>query len=948
MIKDINYSGYSAVPDDYQAPDGDLSLSLNLINEDGALKGIPAPEHIMDIAQGHEVLLIHSVPQQDNIIVLSGNRSRAFSLLWLKKDESALSTSQAVEIHDSDLNTLLSIVPVGNTLAVATTSGVFYILWKDSTYKFLGSKPPFLPIRFGAFKVNDLTKSSSTIYSDVPAATYTRYTSTGGGASHPRGENWSDADDNFWNEVSNQSLGLLLSEVNDKVTAHGYVYQPFFLRYAYKLYDGSYSWHSAPILILVNIIRPEIKISCAAADGDSSMKITCQLDVPYFSVAYKILGDLPLLKEWDDIITGIDVFFTAPIYTYDQGAKMAEPVLRSSFYRNTFYGYGGKDSGRNSHFGTAPSESGNSDAELDKDSAGDAFIGHYCHSQLAGTGKPDGLYVDHVMKDYSSLNDLVCDLRPNARFNDKIQTESIFYKVCSLSLDELELKEEMRQLPIEKCDLANITTLPTLPDDFNSHAIICPESLHSYNQRLLMSGLSIKPAIPFPFSSYAQAADVVSTAEEALQPEEVRVFTRVNGVKCVSKYQLSGGSGAPVPYPFNDSFPRYIFHPDPSAYQMEIRSVSGKLFTLPLKQHPFLNGSYWFGGLGVEPTNVWENTDDTTNESANISNRIYVSEVNNPFCFPAQYAVSIGCQHVYGVSSAAKALSQGQFGQFPLYAFTDEGVWALEISSTGVISARQPITRDVCINPQGITQIDSAVLFPTDRGIMLISGSQTQCISESINSEFPFNPLSLPGFRKLHSMLHPSEDSCFPLIPFTRFLKGCAMVYDYSHQRIIVYNKDFSYSYVFSLKSQLWGMMFSDILYGVKSYPDALAVSSGNGLVDFAASHLAEDGNPDPAPVGALFLTRPLKLDAADVLKTIDTIIQRGNFRKDHVQSVLYGSRDLYNWHLVWSSKDHYLRGFRGTPYKYFRIALLCSLSEDESIFGASLQFTPRQTNQPR
>ena len=101
-------------------------------------------------------------------------------------------------------------------------------------------------------------------------------------------------------------------------------------------------------------------------------------------------------------------------------------------------------------------------------------------------------------------------------------------------------------------------------------------------------------------------------------------------------------------------------------------------------------------------------------------------------------------------------------------------------------------------------------------------------------------------------------------------------------------------------------------------------------------------------PTKGLFVTRPIKLETPDVLKTMDTVIQRGHFQKGHVQSVLYGSRDLFNWHLVWSSKDHYLRGFRGTPYKYFRIACVTSLTDDESIFGASLQFNPRQTNQPR
>ena len=142
------------------------------------------------------------------------------------------------------------------------------------------------------------------------------------------------------------------------------------------------------------------------------------------------------------------------------------------------------------------------------------------------------------------------------------------------------------------------------------------------------------------------------------------------------------------------------------------------------------------------------------------------------------------------------------------------------------------------------------------------------------------------------------------------------------------------------MRSQLWGMIYSNISSNVNSYPNALAVDTAGNLVDFTI----ESGDD----VASLLVTRPLKIDAADVLKTVDTIIQRGNFRKGHVQSIIYGSRDLYNWSLVWSSKDHYLRGFRGTPYKYFRIALLCNLAEDESIYGATVQYQTRKTNQPR
>ena len=132
----------------------------------------------------------------------------------------------------------------------------------------------------------------------------------------------------------------------------------------------------------------------------------------------------------------------------------------------------------------------------------------------------------------------------------------------------------------------------------------------------------------------------------------------------------------------------------------------------------------------------------------------------------------------------------------------------------------------------------------------------------------------------------------------------------------------------------------------INSYPEAIAISADNKAVNMSVYD--EGTAQSPTTVHALVMTRPLKLDMPDILKTVDTVIQRGMFRKGHVKTALYGSRDLYNWQLVYSSTDHYLRGFSGTPYKYFRIALFAELLKEESIYGCSIQLTPRETNQPR
>lgn len=144
------------------------------------------------------------------------------------------------------------------------------------------------------------------------------------------------------------------------------------------------------------------------------------------------------------------------------------------------------------------------------------------------------------------------------------------------------------------------------------------------------------------------------------------------------------------------------------------------------------------------------------------------------------------------------------------------------------------------------------------------------------------------------------------------------------------------------MDSKQWGMMHSNIMSGLNSYPDALAMTSDNDLVNFS--------QPDNTiePITALAVTRPFKIDDPNMFKTIDTIIQRGYFKSSHVSQVLYGSNDLFNWHAVWSSTDKYMRGFHGTPYKAFRLVLICKLDKSESLLGFTVQFPPRMLNKPR
>ena len=902
MNKDVKYNGYTASPSDYECQDGEMSLSLNLIAEDNQIKTLGQPDIILTLQEGERVLFVHSVPNQKNYILARAGSGSSFGVYWLKKDPTITDTTTAQYITTFDR--ILDITAVGNTLVFALEEGLKYLLWKDDNYMQLKNRPPFISIDFGLYKVGTLDNSEEFT---IPARCGATWSSQRGQAEKAE-----------LAEMTQMAYGLLNQAIVEKITSQGYFYQPFFVRYAYRMYDGTYSWHSAPILMLPTILPPFIKYSDdgtqPAAGG--TLNATFTLDVPYFGLAYRILNDgEDELSNWSDLVAGIDIFVSAPIYTYDQSKDLPwRPVVTTRTILSE----------------VSPDKEMSTSGRPTEVVAAEVFVGHYADSLT-------GSYVDHTMKTGDSHS--ILNIKPHENMHRNIRSAHDFYKLAEIDIKNITVMSAMAHLKITESDLSSLVTRQTLDDDYQSHCNLVASSLYTFNSRLNLAGVKIAPAEPFPIRSCMQFGNPKG---QTTTRARITVWTRLNGVRCYSAH--TGEAEADIWHNPASNFPRYLFYPDASAYKMEIFVSESQKYIINLTPHDFLNGAYYYmGKSGMSKVTTPTNAEPETAEcatSVSVGSKIYTSEINNPFTFPVLGINTVGSGEVLGICSAAKALSQGQFGQFPLYAFTSEGVWALETTPTGTYSAKQPITRDVCINAASITQIDSSVLFATDRGIMLISGSQTQCISDVINTDYPFDVLTLPGMEKLHSMLGHDDKTCFPIAPFSSFLKTCGMIYDYVHQHIIVFSPKHTYAYVYSLKSQQWGMLFSKIESVVNSYPEALAIDKDCNLVDFT-----KDGKEE---ISGLLVTRPLKLETPDVLKTMDTVIQRGHFRKGHVQSVLYGSRDLFNWQRVWSSKDHYLRGFRGTPYKYFRIACVTSLADDESIFGASLQFNPRQTNQPR
>ena len=972
MEAELKYNGYTAQPSDYECQDGDLAAVLNLMPEKGALHPVTEAMEVATLNENEKVLFIHETKQGDNYIIYNTSTRR---LSWVAV---ASYSSSATRNNLAYVYNLTQVTAVGNTLVVLDGSQMSYYLWKPDdysggSYQSLGNHIPDVEISFGLvghprlYSVSDDSHSTFSISFE----------------SISEGSLYSDFSETNQNKITEQIMAKVNKFVAAQTVNKGRFCFPFFVRYALRLYDGSLTNHSAPILMLPSTKNGVVALWSRVTGRGSYTDATCDIFLMAASLDYGLVSGGGI-GNWTDIVKSVDVFISKPIYTYDQNGKIKN-LRDSDDMKSVFVG---------KLFNSGPVTHNTSldcyvcSSVLQEDALYGQFYNKTSNGETYKSDIPGILSqysewtFSHIFEMYfrAAANQVPANTFNMPEFGEDKMGESLrscgtFYKLCSLDISEVTssyFSSNRKDIVVAEDYLQSLLTREAMTDDYLSHDKLRAERSFMYNNRLnlsgvyrtLFNGFSALSMFCYMSQEYNyligdSSTRVVCPAIFTYDYPEIYVAIKENG----KTYWVQASGSNAIGYwhsPTNAlneqrkrSYGAFVFYPNANAYKMRITSsMLNYAYDIDLHEHEFLNGAFGLLDFDIVRGNSYNGSMGYTDSlEVDVTNKLYTSEINNPFFFPLTNINTIGTGKILGISTAAKALSQGQFGQFPLYAFTTDGVWALEVSAaTGAFSARQPITRDVCINADSITQIDSAVLFATDRGIMLLTGSNAECITDVIdNNEEPFIFTSMPLAANIQQLLGTSGTQVFPERPFTTsFLSGCQMLYSYNRQQIIVFNPSYAYAYVYSLESKQWGMMQSNIASRVISYPEALAMTADYKLVDYSQEKYANNAYVVKSP--QFLITRPLKLDGSlkDVHKTIDTIITRGNFQRGHVKTVLYGSRDLRNWFPIYTSVDHFLRHFRGTPYKYFRIALICTLTHNESIWGSSIQYTPRLTNQPR
>ena len=692
-----------------------------------------------------ERIFIHKTANYENYIVVQGDRVVAYTPGI--EDEEPLTV---LELTDGEK--VSDISSVGNTIIIATNDSLYYILYKDKEFSFMGKKLPFPIINFdiAEYTPKEIGFSVYSVFEDMGPEEWNEDAANEGGH---KNETIKEYLNKAWEAIAN---------ANQEAFQDGYFTSSVCIRYCIRLYDGT-AISSLPILVNPTSSR---KIS----GSYSYMANTRQtMSAENYKIKVKADFDRNLILNHLDVFDRIEIYISDPIETYAN-----KNISNLQNFR--------------------------SDPEYLYDYIFDVDI------------TPDK---ETILLESNALCKKVKEIsiRKNGEYNPEIDSLINGFILEYNAVETVEL----------------------LSGDDMQHYVNAADKLDSYNNQIIL----VQPSqvIDYDYNR-------LNSYDNKENPQNTESTTTYDATYLIRTYKEDKVVKKQFVYKNTPSLSEQIYafqiFPDSRAYKMLVKATiisegiqDVKYGEFTMRPHPYLDCAYYYGGLENKLVDLCrENTviDYPTNAVDELDNKLLISEQDDPFTFPLAHRYSFQSK-VLGIAIANTALSQGQFGQFPLYVFTEDGIWAMETAADGSFVSQKPLSREVCVNPDSITSIDNAVVFVTNKGVMMIQGSKVMNISPFMNGRHYVPNDSAKsliakqdGFAEFESVI--SDET-----PFTAFVKKAKVAYDYAGQRLIFmapkeeYNTNFQY--IYKLDTQTWHKIsFSDFDLNapLNSYPECLVL----------------------------------------------------------------------------------------------------------------------------
>ena len=910
--QEVIFAGLTNSPSDYDCKDGELATCLNLINEDGALHPIHQPvvaeQNITLPNNSCSIRYVHNVTHENknhSHYIVNCTNSSPYSWYWTEKGGDG--THHELNLGNFKVN---SVTAIGNIICFVGDKNILYAFWNKDSYNIFNKNAfnyTFSVTNTSGVEVDAIAQLGDDFQGCflTPSFGSQDYGNLIFEGTKPNGTK------TIWNAID--------SMINKAMSENGNTYFKYlvFGVVALRLYDGTYSNISN-----LFVLCPKDNINNIFyynADKETIKNTEYYKFVRASGYIHRHQINVQLdLTGIEDFVQGVDVFLTKGTdfllldKGYDttstetvnnlkkrKGTITFERLKKSALYREfdnlTFYHsiyITKEDLGKNIDLlNVQGTEESLSLADMGRTSIGSSCAIAY-NNRL------------HLANIQNYINDI---FSPNPIYKFELNSSGTSFPVEKINtilgnyMDVPLTDEGWYDLGKQSSDTAEVI------------AIIDNKYYYKATVQYPLNPIFVVPfqdakSVKLYIKHKGKLVDEIGFRNINLHQSETfgmsyYIFNAENGIfSFMQKYELSNNGGV-LTRRQGDTF----------------TSTSSKFYD-----------------------EASQKCDSDGAKIEQLASLIKVSEAENPLVFPAKNSVQVGSSVISALAANTRPISEGQFGEAPLYAFTDEGVWVLMLGEEGTYVARQPANREICSNPNGILQIDDAVLYPTNRGIMMQQGRNSICITDQLDG-CPFNFMEMKYAKQIIATNQTGSGE-ISYIRFKDYLKSADMIYDYYNNRIIVFNPNQAYAYVYSLKSKMWGTMKNVFNKRVNIYPESYATNKEGKILNVYVE--------EPYSNTPYFLcSRPLTISDKEVYKTIFTCIARGYFRKGtngKCAIVLYGSNNLFDWYLIKTSINEYLRGIAGSPYKYFRVALIGNLATNESISGLSAEFQERLQNKLR
>ena len=291
---------------------------------------------------------------------------------------------------------------------------------------------------------------------------------------------------------------------------------------------------------------------------------------------------------------------------------------------------------------------------------------------------------------------------------------------------------------------------------------------------------------------------------------------------------------------------------------------------------------------------------------------------------------------ITGIASITTALSEGQFGEFPLYLFTEEGIWALQSGSGEVCYSnqhqlsREPISRGYPIIP-----LEEVIVFATPKGLSVLQGATTQQLLSfdelpyEDNTKVKESPLSA-------NVLQATYDTT----PLSYFIQGCIIAYNSIEKELLFCQPKLGYTVVLHLPSMY--MYRTTQIYTSYLYDATHLLGQNEEGYIFDLQKETRNSTMQIA-----LLSRPISLQSESYQRWRELVLRVSSPGKRTILS-LWGGNDAENefvtvGQLSSSGKVPGKLSLRitGPAYKYYRIFLSGDVMPDFHLWAADILFTP-------